>query len=62
MPPWNAGIRAAWQPQRENVLDELAHRLIGAVRRRKVSDCSSTAWRFPGIRHFTSGISRSSRA
>lgn len=41
----NLGLQAAvqrgdvellWQPQRENVLDELAHRLIGAVRRRKV--------------------------
>jgi circadian clock protein KaiC len=25
-----------WQPQRENVLDELAHRLLDAVRRRRV--------------------------
>ncbi len=29
-------VELLWQPQRENVLDELAHRLIGAVRRRKV--------------------------
>jgi len=29
-------VEMLWQPQRENVLDELAHRLIGAVRRRKV--------------------------
>ncbi|MBS0420887.1 MAG: AAA family ATPase [Proteobacteria bacterium] len=29
-------VEILWQPQRENVLDELAHRLIGAVRRRKV--------------------------
>jgi circadian clock protein KaiC len=29
-------VELLWQPQRENVLDELAHRLIGAVRRRRV--------------------------
>jgi len=29
-------VEILWQPQRENVLDELAHRLIGAVRRRQV--------------------------
>ncbi len=29
-------VEILWQPQRENVLDELAHRLIDAVRRRKV--------------------------
>ena len=29
-------VELLWQPQRENVLDELAHRLIGAVRRRNV--------------------------
>ena len=29
-------VELLWQPQRENVLDELAHRLIDAVRRRKV--------------------------
>jgi len=29
-------VELLWQPQRENVLDELAHRLIAAVRRRKV--------------------------
>jgi circadian clock protein KaiC len=29
-------VEILWQPQRENVLDELAHRLIDAVRKRKV--------------------------
>jgi len=29
-------VELLWQPQRENVLDELAHRLVSAVRRRKV--------------------------
>jgi circadian clock protein KaiC len=29
-------VELLWQPQRENVLDELAHRLLGAVRRRGV--------------------------
>jgi circadian clock protein KaiC len=29
-------VEILWQPQRENVLDELAHRLIEAVRKRKV--------------------------
>jgi circadian clock protein KaiC len=29
-------VEILWQPQRESVLDELAHRLLGAVRRRKV--------------------------
>ena len=29
-------VEMLWQPQRENVLDELAHRLLEAVRRRKV--------------------------
>jgi KaiC/GvpD/RAD55 family RecA-like ATPase len=29
-------LEILWQPQRENVLDELAHRLVDAVRRRKV--------------------------
>jgi circadian clock protein KaiC len=29
-------VELLWQPQRENVLDELAHRLLDAVRRRKV--------------------------
>jgi len=29
-------VELLWQPQRENVLDELADRLVGAVRRRKV--------------------------
>lgn len=29
-------VELLWQPQRENVLDELAHRLIGAVVKRKV--------------------------
>jgi circadian clock protein KaiC len=29
-------VEVLWQPQRESVLDELAHRLIGAVQRRKV--------------------------
>ena len=29
-------LELIWQPQRENVLDELAHRLVSAVRRRKV--------------------------
>jgi circadian clock protein KaiC len=29
-------VELLWQPQRENVLDELAHRLIGAVQERKV--------------------------
>jgi circadian clock protein KaiC len=29
-------LELLWQPQRENILDELAHRMLGAVRRRKV--------------------------
>jgi circadian clock protein KaiC len=29
-------VELLWQPQRENVLDELAHRLVNAVRERKV--------------------------
>jgi circadian clock protein KaiC len=29
-------VEFMWQPQRENVLDELAHRLLGAVRKRGV--------------------------
>jgi circadian clock protein KaiC len=29
-------LELLWQPQRENVLDELGHRLVSAVRRRKV--------------------------
>jgi circadian clock protein KaiC len=29
-------LELLWQPQRENVLDELAHNLVGAVRQRKV--------------------------
>ncbi len=29
-------VELLWQPQRENILDELAHRLIEAVRRRRV--------------------------
>lgn len=29
-------VELLWQPQRENVLDELAHRMMDAVRRRKV--------------------------
>jgi circadian clock protein KaiC len=29
-------VELVWQPQRENILDELAHRLLNAVRRRRV--------------------------
>jgi len=29
-------VELLWQPQRESVLDELAHRLVGAVRKRRV--------------------------
>jgi circadian clock protein KaiC len=29
-------VELLWQPQRENILDELAHRLLSAVQRRKV--------------------------